>query len=93
VLTELVERDCVAQTPGLDDRRQRLLRLTGAGELLEHRLFSRQKECLAEAFRRAGPRAQEGFEEVMRGVMDASARSWVDLGLRVGGARSRRTGE
>src|SRR4029077_17474410 len=37
VLTELIERDYVSQTPGLGDRRQRLLRLTAAGEDLERR--------------------------------------------------------
>src|SRR3954470_8456428 len=35
VLTELVDRGYVAQSPGLDDRRQRLLRLTAAGQALE----------------------------------------------------------
>ncbi len=81
VLTELVDRDYVAQTPGLGDRRQRLLRLTAAGEALERRLFARQKARLAEAFHAAGPDAQAGFRQVMRGIMDESARAWVDLGL------------
>src|ERR1700674_1180628 len=48
VLSDLVDRGYVAQTPGLDDRRQRLLRLTGPGEALERRLFERQRACLAE---------------------------------------------
>jgi DNA-binding MarR family transcriptional regulator len=82
VLTDLVDRDYVAQTPGLGDRRQRLLRLTAAGEALERRLFARQKARLAEAFHAAGPEAQGGFREVMRGIMDESARAWVDLGVR-----------
>jgi DNA-binding MarR family transcriptional regulator len=80
VLTELIDRDYVAQTPGLDDRRQRLLRLTTDGEALERRLFGRQKARLAEAFHTAGPEAKEGFRQVMRGVMDESARAWVDQG-------------
>jgi DNA-binding MarR family transcriptional regulator len=82
VLNELIERDYVAQSPGLDDRRQRLMRLTSAGEALEWRLFARQKARLAEAFARAGSDAQAGFREVMRGIMDESARAWVDLGPR-----------
>ena len=80
VLTELIDRDYVAQTPGMGDRRQRLLRLTSAGEVLERRLFGRQKARLAEAFHTAGPEAQEGFHQVMRGIMDESARAWVDQG-------------
>jgi DNA-binding MarR family transcriptional regulator len=82
VLSELIDRGYVAQTQGAGDRRQRLLRLTGAGEELEARLFGRQKACLAQAFQAAGPNALAGFRQVMRGVMDESARAWVDLGSR-----------
>jgi DNA-binding MarR family transcriptional regulator len=87
VLSELIDRGYVAQTPGVGDRRQRLLHLTGAGEALERRLFDRQKACLAEAFHAAGPTALAGFRQVMRGIMDESARAWVDLGLRNAGNR------
>jgi DNA-binding MarR family transcriptional regulator len=90
VLSELIDRGYVAQSPGVGDRRQRLLHLTGAGEALERRLFERQQARLAEAFHRAGPDALAGFREVMRGVMDESARAWVDLGLRRGGNLARR---
>jgi DNA-binding MarR family transcriptional regulator len=72
----------VVQSPGPEDRRQRLLRLTGAGESLERRLFERQKERLAEALQAPGPEAVAGFRQVMRGIMDESARAWVDQGLR-----------
>jgi DNA-binding MarR family transcriptional regulator len=82
VLNELIERGHVAQSPGLDDRRQRLLRLTADGEALERRLFGRQKAGLAEAFHAAGPDALAGFRQIMRGIMDESARAWVDLGPR-----------
>lgn len=82
VLTELNDRGYVSQTPGADDRRQRLLRLTNEGQALERRLFDRQKSRLAEAFHAAGPDAQEGFRQVMRGIMDDSARAWVDLAER-----------
>ena len=81
VLNELIERGYVAQTPGLGDRRQRLLRLTVAGAGLEQRLFERQKACLADAFHAAGTAALAGFQDVMRGIMDESARAWVDQGV------------
>jgi DNA-binding MarR family transcriptional regulator len=93
VLNELVDRGYAAQTPGLGDRRQRLLRLTGAGEALEQRLFGRQKARLAEAFHAAGPDALAGFRLVMRGIMDDSARAWVDLGRSDEGGRSELCGE
>src|SRR5690242_6646022 len=54
VLSVLVDDGYVAQSPGAADRRQRLLRLTSAGEALERRLFERQKERLAAAYRDAG---------------------------------------
>jgi DNA-binding MarR family transcriptional regulator len=85
VLSELIDRGYVAQSPGVGDRRQRLLHLTDAGKTLERRLFERQQACLAEAFHTAGPDALEGFRQVMCGIMDESARAWVDLGLRRAG--------
>ena len=84
VLSELIDRGYVAQSPGAGDRRQRLLHLTSAGEALEQRLFERQQARLAEAFHTVGPDALAGFREVMRGIMDESARAWVNLGLRRG---------
>lgn len=80
VVNELMERGHVAQTPGQGDRRQRLLRLTEEGAALEARLFRRQQARLAEAFLAAGPSALEGFYKVTRGIMDESARTWVDHG-------------
>ena len=82
VLNELVESGYVSQSPGLDDRRQRLLRLTQDGATLEKRLFSRQHACIAAAFDAAGPAAVNGFRQVMRGIMDETARAWVDRGSR-----------
>jgi DNA-binding MarR family transcriptional regulator len=78
VLSVLVEQGYVAQAPGRDDRRQRLLTLTPKGEALERRLFARQRERLAAAYRDAGGPAVEGFRRVMRGIMDGSARSYID---------------
>ena len=81
VLNELIDRGYVAQTPGRGDRRQRLLSLTPHGMDLEQRLFGRQRACLAEAFHATDPAALAGFRQVMRGIMDESARAWVDQGI------------
>jgi DNA-binding MarR family transcriptional regulator len=78
VLTALVEQGYVAQSPGRSDRRQRLLSLTDAGQALERRLFERQRERLALAFREAGGPAVEGFRRVMRGIMDPAGRAYLD---------------
>jgi len=68
----------VAQAAGRADRRQRLLSLTPQGQALERRLFERQKERIAAAYREAGGAAVEGFRRVMRGIMDPAARGYVD---------------
>jgi DNA-binding MarR family transcriptional regulator len=78
VLNVLMEQDYVAQSPGRADRRQRLLTLTPAGAELERRLFERQRECLAAAYREAGGAAVDGFGRVMRAIMDDTARTYID---------------
>lgn len=78
VLNELVARDYVAQIQGRTDRRQRLLRMTAAGQALERRLFLRQRERIAAAYSVADTRAVEGFRTIMRGIMDDSARAYID---------------
>jgi DNA-binding MarR family transcriptional regulator len=78
VLSALMGRGYVAQTPGRADRRQRLLTLTPAGAALERRLFERQKERLGAAYREAGGAAVDGFRRVMRATMDDAARAYID---------------
>lgn len=78
VLSALIEQEYVAQTQGHADRRQRLLQLTPAGQALERRLYERQRERLANAYREAGGAAVEGFRRVMRGIMDEDARGYME---------------
>ncbi len=78
VLNELIQLDYVSQTQGRADRRQRLLTLTPTGQALERRLFDRQRERLVAAYREAGVHSVEGFRKVMRGIMDDTARNYVD---------------
>lgn len=78
VLGALMQQGYVAQSPGRDDRRQRLLSLTTTGAALERRLFERQKERLVPAWREAGPAAIDGFVRVMRAIMDEAARAYID---------------
>ncbi len=78
VLSLLVTRGYVMQTPGRADRRQRRLSLTPPGMALERQLFERQRERLACAYREAGGAAVEGFRRVMRGIMDELARAYMD---------------
>jgi len=78
VLTVLVRSGYVAQAAGRADRRQRLLTLTVAGQALERRLYERQRDRLTAAYREAGGAAVEGFRRVMRGIMNESARAYLD---------------
>ena len=78
VLTALIEQGYVVQAPGRADRRQRLLSLTPQGQVLERRLFERQRERLIAAYREAGANAVEGFRRVMRGIMNDTARAYLD---------------
>jgi DNA-binding MarR family transcriptional regulator len=78
VLSALVTQGFVSQATGRSDRRQRLLSLTSAGQALERRLFERQRERLALAYRDAGGPAVEGFRRVMRGIMNEAGRCYID---------------
>jgi len=78
VLTALIEQGYVVQAPGRADRRQRLLTLTPQGQVLERRLFERQRERLIAAYREAGANAVDGFRRVMRGIMNDTARAYLD---------------
>jgi DNA-binding MarR family transcriptional regulator len=73
VLGTLVDQRYVAQAQGREDRRQRLLTLTPAGQALERRLFERQRERLAVAYRGAGATAVDGFRGVMLRIMNEEA--------------------
>ncbi len=87
VLSALVDAGYVSQTAGRQDRRQRLLRLTEAGEALERRLFDRQRERLLAAYREAGGPAVEGFGQVLRALMGRAGRATLnELGAGLGGA-------
>ena len=70
VLKPLTEDGFVSVRVGAEDRRQRLLRLTAAGEALEERLSQPQRERLSRAFRTAGPQAVAGFRQVLEAMAD-----------------------
>ena len=78
VLNDLLAAGYVAQAPGQGDRRQRLLRLTESGTALEERLFAAQADRLGSAYAAAGPHAVTGFRAVMRAIMDAEARAYME---------------
>jgi DNA-binding MarR family transcriptional regulator len=71
VLGQLVRQEFVLQQPGAHDRRQRLLELTPKGRDLERKLSEPQRARIGNAYRQAGPRAVEGFREIMLRIIAA----------------------
>ena len=70
VLSGLMKDGFVLQKPGEADRRQRLLYLTETGMELEARLTALQGRRFAAAYREAGAEAVDGFQRVLRGLME-----------------------
>lgn len=81
VLGELSDRGYVEARPGERDRRQRLLRLTAAGEAFEADLYNTLRERFAAAYSEAGQGAVSGFWAVLEGLVPEEERPRVD-GLR-----------
>src|SRR5215470_4154003 len=69
VLGQLIRQGFIIQRPGPRDRRQRLLELTAKGHELERQLSQPQRARVANAYRRAGARAVEGFRRVLLGII------------------------
>lgn len=77
VLTELTTRGLVETRTGERDRRQKLLRLTPAGETLERQLYEALSAKLAGAYSSAGQQAVGGFWAVLEGLIPERERGRV----------------
>ena len=77
VLKELHERDLVITKAGQVDRRQKLLRLTDAGEKLESDLFDQLRRRLSSAYKSAGQESVTGFWDVLEGLIPEPDRQMV----------------
>ncbi len=74
VLSQLIDDGFITQTPGLRDRRQRLLELTPKGQDLERQLSENQRALIARAYRAAGAPAVDGFRKVLLGMLSEEDR-------------------
>ena len=86
VLRQLLAEELVVSSAGRQDRRQRNLYLTPAGEALERELSALQRERVRRAYRAAGPEAVAGFRKVLEQMIDDSDRDAVMSIVGQGGA-------
>lgn len=85
VLNELQDRDLIETRKGERDRRQRLLRLTEAGQRMEAELFAALRERLSAAYSSAGQDNVTGFWRVLEGLVPEEDRELIsDLAERQG---------
>jgi DNA-binding MarR family transcriptional regulator len=77
VLKQLIDEGYVVQKTGANDRRQRLLYATPAGEALAMRLVGLQTERIARVIAELGPDAREAARRFLAGMIDAKDRDRV----------------
>ncbi len=77
VLRQLIEDGLVDSQIGKQDRRERNLTLTPAGEALEEEMSQLQRRRIRAAYGCAGPEAVAGFRAVMQQIINAEDRDRV----------------
>jgi len=91
VLKQLIDQGYVVQREGANDRRQRLLHVSPAGEALAMQLAGLQTERIARVLAELGPGAREATRRFLAGMIDADDRDHV-LRLIVDADRARLRG-
>lgn len=77
VLRQLIDEGLVISQVGEQDRRERNLHLSEAGQALEYELSVLQHDRVQRAFDAAGPDAVTGFTKVLEQMIDEAGRSHV----------------
>ena len=77
VLKQLIDQGYVVQREGANDRRQRLLHVSAAGEALAMQLAGLQTERIARVLAELGPSAREAARRFLAGMIDADDRDHV----------------
>ena len=91
VLKQLIDQGYVVQREGANDRRQRLLHVSPAGEALAMQLAGLQTERIARVLAEIGPGGREAARRFLAGMIDAGDRDHV-LRLIVDADRARLRG-
>lgn len=79
VLKDLIESGFIEQQAGPEDRRQRLLFVTGTGLALADEMAHRQSERIRRALDMAGPRGRETAERFLAALVDPHQRAKIGL--------------
>jgi DNA-binding MarR family transcriptional regulator len=77
VLKQLIDEGYVVQKEGADDRRQRLLYVSAAGEALAQRLAALQTSRIGRVLSELDPAARETVRRFLAGMIDGSERERV----------------
>jgi DNA-binding MarR family transcriptional regulator len=77
VLKQLVDEGYIVQKEGANDRRQRLLYVSPAGEALAVKLAGLQTERIARVLAELGPGARDAARRFLAGMIDAEDREHV----------------
>jgi DNA-binding MarR family transcriptional regulator len=77
VLKQLIDEGYVVQKAGANDRRQRLLYVSPAGEALALKLAGLQTARIARVLAELGPNAREAARRFLAGMIDAKDRDHV----------------
>jgi DNA-binding MarR family transcriptional regulator len=77
VLKQLVDEGYIVQKEGANDRRQRLLHVSPAGEALAFKLAGLQTERIARVLAELGPGARDSARHFLAGMIDAEDREHV----------------
>ena len=77
VLKQLIDQGYVVQKEGANDRRQRLLYVSPAGEALAMKLAGLQTARIARVLAELGPGAREAARRFLAGMIDAADRDHV----------------
>jgi DNA-binding MarR family transcriptional regulator len=90
VLKQLIDEGYIVQKEGANDRRQRLLYVSDAGEALAMRLAGMQTERIGRVLAELGPGARDQVRRFLAGMIDAEDRDQVlRLVARADGAQRR----
>ena len=77
VLKQLIDEGYIVQREGANDRRQRLLYVTAAGETLAMQLATLQTERIARVLDEIGPAGREAARRFLAGMIDGAERDRV----------------